>query len=340
MASPVPILDAATLFGSGSASRDELDAAILAAAAGVGFMVLRGLPEDARLDDERRAELISIFDLPADAKRSLYRSRYLPGNPNVYRGMTPLRPDEGAGTERIEIGPDAMGPGRLRGGSDRLQEPTPWPSESVLPGWRAAVGRYFGAVEALGMALVASLERSLDLSSGRLGDAFEDGHSMLSLTRYPQPGELADEIRAGRIALAGGGGGRLVLAVEHTDFGCVRFVQQDGEAGLEARATDGSWQPVPSPKGSVAVHFGQLLERWTAGRIVATEHRLLGRENGRVLLPFSFEPALDARIGPLGPEPGDSSTEPLLYGDYLWSRLQGLPEYQDLGSRLSEPWET
>jgi hypothetical protein len=48
---------------------------------------------------------------------------------------------------------------------------------------------------------------------------------------------------------------------------------------------------VPPDDGCLAVNFGQVLERWTGGRIRATEHRVLSG-----VAPF----------------------EPFYFGDHLW----------------------
>ena len=53
----VPRIDVAPLLGPASAARDAVDGAVLAAAAGTGFMVVRGLPAGPPLDAATRARL-------------------------------------------------------------------------------------------------------------------------------------------------------------------------------------------------------------------------------------------------------------------------------------------
>jgi isopenicillin N synthase-like dioxygenase len=124
----------------------------------------------------------------------------------------------------------------------------------------------------------------------------------------------------------------LQLILPHRDSGCMTFVSQDSEAGLEARGRDGAWIPVPAPPASLAVNFGQLLETWTGGEIRATEHRVIGTQRGRRSIPFFFEPAVDARIESL---PGRSAFEPFLYGDYVWDRTRQFPDYRHLSGRFT-----
>jgi isopenicillin N synthase-like dioxygenase len=82
------------------------------------------------------------------------------------------------------------------------------------------------------------------------------------------------------------------------DSGFVTLLAQDGVAGLQARAADGSWLDVPPREGTLAVNFGKLLESWTGGRIRATEHRVLGSAQERRSIPFFYEPRADAVIAP------------------------------------------
>lgn len=324
----IPILDAGPLLGPDGPARRALDDAVLRAATRSGFMTLVGVPAAARLDPEVRSLLLRVLDLPAASKRPLYRQRYEPGNPNRYRGLAPLRPQQGIGTESIEFGPDAVEPGR-GDPDDLLCEPSVWPEESELPGFRARLSGAFAGLEELGLAVVASLERGLGLEPGRLVRCFEGGNSTLRLVRHPGPGELPEAVcRA--LAVDDGSPGVLQLVLPHSDSGCVTFVSQDEQQGLQARGRDGRWVRVPAPDGGLAVNFGHLLELWTGGAIRATEHRVVGRLARRSSIPFFFEPAVDARIEPL---PGAPAFEPVLYGDYLWSRMRSFPDYRGLEGR-------
>ncbi|HEU4827063.1 MAG TPA: 2OG-Fe(II) oxygenase family protein, partial [Dongiaceae bacterium] len=99
--------------------------------------------------------------------------------------------------------------------------------------------------------------------------------------------------------------------------------------GLQARAADGSWIDVPPEEGTLAVNFGKLLERWTGGRIRATEHRVLGHGAERFSIPFFYDARADALIEPLL-LPGAEPFAPFYFGDYLWATMTGFVEFQGL----------
>ncbi|MGT2469125.1 2OG-Fe(II) oxygenase family protein [Mesorhizobium atlanticum] len=63
------------------------------------------------------------------------------------------------------------------------------------------------------------------------------------------------------------------------------MLAQDGVEGLQARNLADEWIDVPPADNTLAVNFGQLLERWTAGRVRATRHRGDRAQTGALLDP-------------------------------------------------------
>ena len=99
--------------------------------------------------------------------------------------------------------------------------------------------------------------------------------------------------------------------------------------GLQARTADGAWIDVPPQGHALAVNFGQVLERWCAGRIKATEHRVIGSAQERFSIPFFYEARADAEIRPL-PIDQAGGFEPFLFGDYLWARIVNFVEFRGM----------
>ena len=71
----------------------------------------------------------------------------------------------------------------------------------------------------------------------------------------------------------------------HVDSGLLTLLLQDGTAGLQVRAKNGGFTNVPALDGELIVNFGKLLQLWTGGRILATEHRVLAGEQERASEP-------------------------------------------------------
>ncbi|MGB6604462.1 MAG: 2OG-Fe(II) oxygenase family protein [Steroidobacteraceae bacterium] len=328
--SGVPIIDVGALFGEAGAARAVADAAIIAAAGEVGFMGIVGLPAATPIGCAARTALLEIFRLGDGALQALWRRKFEPRNPNIYRGWFPLQPGNVTSKEGIDLGADVAHGAAVVRADDPLCEPTPLPAEAQLPGWRAAAAGYYLAMERVCVALMRSIARSLHLEEHFFDAAFERGLSTLRLVRYPPrtPEELATCADPG-VWVMHEGVRRYLTGAPHTDSGFVTVLAQDGVPGLQARGRDGRWIDVPPQDGVLAVNFGQVLERWSAGRIRATEHRVIGSGRERFSIPFFYEACTDAEIRPL---PGGASNafEPFLFGDYLWARITEFVEFRGM----------
>ena len=326
----IPIIDIAPLFAAPSTRRDAADQAIMRAAEQAGFFVARGLPKDIRIDAAARSELLRIFQLPDSEIRKLWRRKFDPAHPNLYRGWFPLQTGHLTSKEGIDLGPDvAHGPAVLRRG-DPLCEPTPLPAPNALPGWRESVARYYLAMERAGAALMQSVARALKIPGGYFDDFFRNGISTLRLIRYPLRGDLHEAgQRHADLWVTRHGERSYIMGTPHVDSGFLTLLAQDEVGGLQAHHRNGDWIDVPPIEGTLAVNFGKVLERWCDGRIKATEHRVLGSGRIRMSIPFFYEARVDARIEPL-PVEGAVSFEPFLYGDHLWSTTTRFVEFQGM----------
>jgi isopenicillin N synthase-like dioxygenase len=115
------------------------------------------------------------------------------------------------------------------------------------------------------------------------------------------------------------------------DSGFLTLLAQDGVPGLQARHVLGDWIDVPPLEGALVVNFGKVLERWCAGRIRATEHRVLGGDRERRSIPFFYEARAEAEIAPL-PFADAATFEPFLYGDYLWATTTQFVEFHGMAA--------
>jgi isopenicillin N synthase-like dioxygenase len=326
----VPRIDVSALFGPVGRSRDAADERVAAAAGDIGFLSITGLPTDTPLGPEARAALLRIFALEPAVQRALWRRKFAPDHANLYRGYFPLQPGNLTCKEGIDLGADVCyGPG-VSSTDDPLREATPLPEEALLPGWRSAIAEYYAAMERVCAALMRSIARSLGLAESFFDAAFDRGLSTLRLVRYPARtlDELATCPDPG-LWVSHAGERRYLTGAPHTDSGFVTVLAQDGVPGLQARTRSGLWVDVPPQEHTLAVNFGQVLEQWSAGRIKATEHRVIGSGSERCSIPFFYEARADAEIRPLPLDP-PQSFEPFLYGDFLWARVTEFVEFRGM----------
>jgi isopenicillin N synthase-like dioxygenase len=325
----IPTIDIKALFGPASPAREATDRQIMRAAAGSGFMIICGLSASIPQGPAARADLLRLFTLPEAQKRQLYRRKFEPSRPNVYRGWFPLQNGGATYKEGIDMGPDVAHADHPVDPSDPLTEATPLPREEDLPGWRAAVAAYYRGMERLGRTIMRSIARGLDLEERFFDSYFEHGISTLRLIRYPVRPQASFAGAPAAFEVEHGGALRHLIGGAHVDSGFVTLLAQDGVEGLQARGRDGEWLDVPPIEGALAVNFGGLLERWTAGRIKATEHRILGPGRERFSIPFFYEPRVDAEIAPL-PFDRPAAFAPFFYGDHLWAAMTRFIEFRGL----------
>jgi isopenicillin N synthase-like dioxygenase len=326
----IPSIDIGPLFAADPVARAGTDRAIMAAAAGSGFMLIHAVPEDVPMGENARAQLLRLFELPAEAVRQLWRQKFDPTHRNVYRGWFPLQRGFPTAKEGIDMGADVAYGAGVVDSSDPLREGTPLPAEEALPGWRVAVAAYYRGMEGLANALMCSVARGLGLPERFFDRSFERGLSTLRLIRYP----VRDDIDAGghmhpQLWVTYAGERRYLTGNPHVDSGFLTLLAQDGVAGLQARHSSGDWVDVPPLEGTLAVNFGKVLERWCGGRIKATEHRVIGSGRERRSIPFFYEARADAEIAPL-PLPNAAQFEPFLYGDYLWATTTRFVEFEGM----------
>ena len=317
-AATIPRIDISGLLGTDPAQQAQVDQAIHEAARSQGFMVITGLPSWALQTADMRQRLLSLFRLPAETLRTLWRWNFDPSRPHIYRGWFPLQDGGATYKQGIDMGPDvAWGPAVVDP-ADPLREATPLPPETALPGWRDAVRDYYLAMDRLARLLMQSVARGLGLDPHRFDAVFARGISTLRLLHYPvRPPSSWEGADPADVWIEHHGQTQYSLARAHVDSGFMTLLAQDGVAGLQAQHGDGDWIDVPPQDGTLAVNFGKALEIWTGGLVRATRHRVLGTGVERHSIPFFYEASPDAEIAPL-PLPGARPFQPFLFGDYLW----------------------
>jgi isopenicillin N synthase-like dioxygenase len=187
------------------------------------------------------------------------------------------------------------------------------------------------------VAIMQSVARGLELPEHSFDAAFVQGISTLRFIRYPVRSAESLQVVGDEAMWAEHVGQRYYLTGRpHADTGFLTLLAQNGVGGLQARHRDGHWLDIAPTEGTLAVNFGKVLQRWTAGRVQATVHRVLGWGQERFSIPYFYEPRADAVIAPLD-LPGAEAFEPFYYGDHLWETIttQNL-EFRGIG-HLRQP---
>ena len=245
--------------------------------------------------------MLTIFDIPMDKQRYLWKKNFAPKNKNLYRGWFPLTSSLAKNREGFEMGPDIARDHRDYDTSDILQEKTPRPKSEDIPGdWINTCKSYYLAMEAIGEKLLCSLSRSLGISEQIFLEAFRMGISTLRLLHYPKRDDFSKEIEDTPDRFTIFKGKRYEqIARPHVDSGLLTILAQDNVGGLQVRSHSEDWVEVPL-----------IAER-------------------RFSVPFFFEPRPSTVISPL-PIRGSKKFKPFLYGNHLWEKTTKFPENKGL----------
>src|SRR5258708_4416025 len=246
----------------------------MAAASSVGFLSVGGFPHGVDVGEQVRRAILQIFELSEPELTKLDRQTTDPAKPYSFRGRYTTGPRNPTHHTSFEFGRDLAYGEEVIDPRDPLRAPSPLPSESLLPGWRASSRAYYLAMERVAAALMASLARGLGILEQRFTDVFEGGISSLRLLHYPVRDDKAlQRIPDEQLYVIHDGRRRLITSEPHFDGGFITILAQHGVEGLQIRTPVGDWVNVPPAEGTLVVNFGQLLDRWTECRIRATQHR-------------------------------------------------------------------
>jgi isopenicillin N synthase-like dioxygenase len=234
-----------------------------------------------------------VADLNARAGRLLSRPRAekaLLASPHPYRGWRQWPDDFGRlELERFNVAQfDDIDAARAAGVAEEhlglFAHANLWPADD--PGLRDAALAYIEASRGLANRMLGLYAAAQGLPAGSFGLGTLP-HLRLTVNDYPTwtyPETAADEDK--------------LLLLEHADDSAVTVLAQQGDyEGLQVEGPGGVWIPVPVIPGALQVFSGQLLARWTGGRLRPGRHRVVagGTVTRRSMAVFVY-PALETVI--------------------------------------------
>lgn len=176
--------------------------------------------------------------------------------------------------------------------------PNLWPAEP--DGFRDVIIAYYYRATAVALLLLSAVAKSIGEPDDYFNDKFDKPMALLRGNYYPpRPGNATDK----DFGIA-----------SHSDYGCLTLLATDGTPGLEVLSKSHEWLPVVVEPGIFVINFGEMLEMWTSGRVVATRHRVVGGTKERQSVPLFFNPRYDVNVAPAG------ATEKILAGEHLSRR--------------------
>jgi isopenicillin N synthase-like dioxygenase len=325
----VPVIDIEPLRREGTDAL-AVGRALNDACSEVGFFTIVGHGVDPMLRERLDALARQFFARPESEKREIAMERA----GRAWRGWFPLR---GELTSGVPDHKEGLYFGAELGADDpRVRAGVPMHGANLfptsVPGLGAAVLAYMDALGAVGQSVLSGIALGLGLESSWFFDNLTaDPLLLLRIFRYPPLPATGDASWS---------------VGEHTDYGLLTILGQDGRAGLEVRTPDG-WVAVPSQRDSFVCNLGDMLERLTGGRYRSTAHRVRNvADSDRLSIPFFMDPSWDAPVSRLPiverPDGNDAASRwdhmsvhgfEGTYGDYIVSKVGRV--FPDLAAGVS-----
>lgn len=264
----IPVID----FSRFDHAPDEVAQQIYRAAAEVGFMGVKSLGVDQEMLREIYAASGAFFALPSEQKQQF---GYSQAQDNFgflgidQESLDPATP------------PDLKETFTMRAAYQYSAQDPRWPSES----FRELMVSFYQHCLDRAFALLRAFCLALDLPP----DFFEQGisgeNTSLRLLYYPSV--QADQLQPGQLG-----------AGAHTDYGVITLLFQDDAGGLEVKDAAGQWIPVEPEEGVIIINTGDLVERWTNGKLRSTAHRVQPKIGGgeRRSIAFFVDPDNDVVV--------------------------------------------
>jgi isopenicillin N synthase-like dioxygenase len=248
-----------------------------------GFAIVADHGIDASVIARADAAARALFALPEADKAMLV----IPGG-GGQRGLTPFGREAAKGETRADL-KEFWHIGREAAAHPDMPANI-WPP---LADFRAATLALYDALEATGRRILAPIAGHLGLAPDHFENAITGGNSVLRLLHYPPVPEGAEGLRA----------------AAHEDINVITLLLGAEEAGLQLLSPDGEWANINVPPGCLVCNIGDMLQRYSGGRLPSTTHRVVNPAPDRAgvarySMPFflHFRPDYLIRSMPGGPQ--------------------------------------
>lgn len=291
----IPEIDLAAALGG---DRDALEQMRFAAEE-IGFLTVTNTAASAADVEAALQAYAAFFKAPARVKQSVDMAQTGSNRGWGASQAEQVDPDANPDYKQVfDCGYELAEDDPLRQSGLGVYAPNQWPDD--MPAFKQAITEYYAQALTVSAQILQLLARAIGEDADFFADKFDKPMALLRGNYYPPRPDWAGDKDFG--------------IAEHTDYGCLTLLATDGVPGLEVKLRDGRWIPVNATPGTFIVNFGEMLQMWTEGRVVATPHRVVGSKEERLSIPMFYNPNYSTNVAPAG------SGQVILAGEHLTRR--------------------
>jgi isopenicillin N synthase-like dioxygenase len=274
----IPILDLGPFLAGEDGAAEKTAAELRSALEQIGFFYIlnHGVPENLR--DHLLEQTAAFYRLPLERKLPLKMNAYGVGYV-PRRGELLKTSPYYTGTKKPDVCEALILQRDWGPGSETRRNP--WPDH--LPLFRQAVRDFFEATEDLAIQMLPLYALALGLERDFFAHKFRKYKALNALrVSYMPPDRLADdEFNVG----------------PHTDGSFMTLLATSDQLGLEILSPSGRWLKMPLIPNAFVVNAGDLLTRWSNGRVRSTPHRVINTSGqDRYSIPLFVQPTAHTLI--------------------------------------------
>ncbi len=309
----IPILDVGAIYDGDAGAKRELAEQFAQTYGTTGFGYISNHGIDQSLIDRVFNASARFHALPRDKKMAIELDE-------LHRGFIPINTSTDVNSKLADVKKPNQSESFMMMREDEpnspdvqqgayLAGPNQWPD---LAGFREDVVAYNDAMSQLGSKLMEIAALSIGVDPQELLSEFARPTTWLRLLYYAPTEPQKDTDLFG--------------SAPHMDFGCLTILAQDKVGGLQVMTPAGDWVDAPFIPGTFVLNVGDMLHRWSNGRLLSTPHRVINHSGkSRYSVPFFYDPNVATVIEPLpscmsASEP--SQFEPINFGEFLKSELE------------------
>lgn len=223
---------------------------------GIGFVAIKNHGFSEALQKNLYAAIKAFYDLTTEVKE-----KYDGSHTGGQRGYTGKGKEHAAGRKVGDL-KEFYHIGKAIEGSDSPHyQANIFPSE--VPEFEKYTLETYATLERIGKTMLSAIALYLNLEESHFESRVDKGISILRPLHYfpiPNP----DDVPEGA-----------VRAAEHGDINLITLLMGASAEGLQVLRRDGVWIPVTSIEDHIVVNVGDMLQRYTNGRLKSTIHRVV-----------------------------------------------------------------